>query len=210
MKDKDLNKKFRKTWENILYRCTNPKDKRYEYYKNKGVCNEWLEYNNFRKDMLLSFVFHVNENGLKNTTIDRIDNNKGYCKENCRWATWEEQRINKKSYKKAIEINCPQCHRNFLTTNYKKKFCNIICTKLFIEVPMERQKERKKAYQRFRFNNDIKWKSSRKASSKKWLDKVKSTVDFRKKRSEYMKMYRAKKWKCSEAEALRRIVDAAR
>ena len=68
------------TWNNMIQRCTNPKRKEYKNYGGRGifVCQEWLDVNNFIKDMYLSFI-----DGL---SLDRIDNDKGYSKDNCRWA----------------------------------------------------------------------------------------------------------------------------
>lgn len=49
------------------------------------------------------YIAHCEEYGEKNTTIDRIDVNWNYSKENCRWATWKEQQYNKRN-NIAIEI----------------------------------------------------------------------------------------------------------
>lgn len=77
-------------WETMRLRCHNPNNKKYYSYGARGiyVCEEWR--NNF-----LSFQEWALSNGYKKgLSIDRIDNNKGYYPDNCRWATIKEQQRN--------------------------------------------------------------------------------------------------------------------
>lgn len=70
-------------------RCLNPKSERYPIYGGRGikVCAEWMTFEGFKKDMLPTY--------REELTLDRIDVNGNYCKENCRWATIREQSENK-------------------------------------------------------------------------------------------------------------------
>ena len=71
-------------------RCKDPKNNRFKNYGGKGikVCEEW-------KTSFKSFCFDMGNRPTERHSLDRIDNNKGYHKENCRWATPQEQARNK-------------------------------------------------------------------------------------------------------------------
>lgn len=76
-------------WHNIIHRCDNPNFISYKDYGAKGIsyCDRWKDFLNFYEDM-----FSTYKDGLQ---IDRIDNNKGYSPENCRWVTPQENQRNK-------------------------------------------------------------------------------------------------------------------
>lgn len=87
------NNKFYRTWSGMKTRCTNPNNKNFEAYGGSGIGipKDWLEFENFKRDMYESYLEHINEKGEKQTTLDRIENSGGYSKENCRWRTPKEQ-----------------------------------------------------------------------------------------------------------------------
>ena len=79
-------------WSNMIQRCTNKNHPEYKNYGARGitVCNEWEK--SFEK-----FLEDMGEKPRKELSLDRIDNNKGYFKENCRWATGYMQAVNQRS-----------------------------------------------------------------------------------------------------------------
>lgn len=83
-------KKMYSSWSDMIRRCNDPKHKQYKYYGERGitVCDEWLDVKNFYKDM---------GDRPEGYSIERIDVNGNYCKENCCWIPKEKQARNKRN-----------------------------------------------------------------------------------------------------------------
>jgi hypothetical protein len=78
-----------KAWTSMRSRCRNPLDRNYPNYGGRGiaVCKEWDSYDKFKEDM---------GEQPEGSTLERIDNDKGYYKGNCKWATHIEQGRNRR------------------------------------------------------------------------------------------------------------------
>jgi hypothetical protein len=87
------------SWRKMIERCTNTNYHQYADYGGRGitVCPRWRR----------SFWAFVGAIGTRPTgkTLDRIDNDKGYYAENCRWATKEQQARNRRKPRKRQDVN---------------------------------------------------------------------------------------------------------
>ena len=82
-----------KSWTHMRDRCLNSNCKAYSNYGGRGItiCDEWIKYENFLQDMGEVPEGH---------SLDRIDVNGNYCKENCRWADDITQSRNRRCVEK--------------------------------------------------------------------------------------------------------------
>jgi len=79
---KTMRPKLYRVWATMRERCNNPRQCRYQYYGGKGVrvCEEWSDYGVFR-------IWAISNGYEEGLVIDRLDSDRDYCPENCRWVT---------------------------------------------------------------------------------------------------------------------------
>lgn len=119
-------------WCGIKDRCNNPQSDSYSNYGKRGIgiCVEWdNDFNSFME-------WSLNNGYLDNLTIDRIDNNKGYEPNNCRWTTSKEQGRNKRNnilifYKGKRQNLSAWCEE--LNLNYDTVWARLRVSKMSVE-----------------------------------------------------------------------------
>lgn len=100
--------RLHRIWKGMKTRCYNPRVDNFKNYGGRGVtvCEEWKgDFRSFRQWALI--------NGYRDDlSIERIDNNSGYCPSNCTWATRTDQNRNKRNNLR-IEIDgrCLTAHQ---------------------------------------------------------------------------------------------------
>ena len=85
-----MKKRLYSIWHNMKTRCYNPNTEKFQYYGGKGieVCEEW------RKSFQAFYSWALANGYRDDLTLDRLDSDKNYCPENCRWADMLTQNNN--------------------------------------------------------------------------------------------------------------------
>lgn len=139
------------TWRGMKERCNYVKHTHYKYYGGRGITYDprWEDLNEFIADMGLRPKGH---------SLDRINNNGPYCKENCRWASAKEQARNSGA---ARQIT------------YKSETMSIIawCEKLGLDYGLTRNRIQRgsspeEAFERPKFYREINGKPGERSLSK--------------------------------------------
>jgi hypothetical protein len=86
-----------KAWIGMKGRCLNPDYKNFKNYGGRGITVDPLWVSSFKK-----FLEDMGQAPTKQHSLDRIDNERGYTPENCRWATKKEQSRNTRTNRKLL------------------------------------------------------------------------------------------------------------
>lgn len=99
-------------YQSMLSRCTRPKNAGYHNYGGRGItiCERWLGADGF-----INFLADMGSRPSPTHSIDRKNNEGGYCPENCRWATKAEQSRNKRDVKMFTYQGLTMCVKDHAT-----------------------------------------------------------------------------------------------
>lgn len=93
-------------WKAMRQRCENPNRIGHKRYGGRGikVCDRWLVFENFLADM---------KEKPRGTTLERLDNDRGYEPGNCEWKSYHAQSRNKSSNRFITYQNRTQCRADW-------------------------------------------------------------------------------------------------
>ena len=98
-------KKFYERWRSMRSRTTNPKIDHYDAYGGRGInSDEFENFIDFYDAMYGSYKELADKIGEENTSLERIDPNKSYTKENCTWIDKHDQPKNQRRTRRFIAI----------------------------------------------------------------------------------------------------------
>lgn len=89
---------FYEVWKKMKHRCYNENNKNFHNYGGRGitVSSDWKVFEKFKEDMYQEYLDFNNTQGSQTATLERVNNDGNYCKENCSWVTIQQQQLNKK------------------------------------------------------------------------------------------------------------------
>jgi hypothetical protein len=88
--------KFNHVYWGMRTRCENSNATSHCNYGGRGIKCLWGTFEDFRDDMYETYIKHIDNFGVKNTLLDRIDNDGDYTSDNCKWSTRLEQNNNRR------------------------------------------------------------------------------------------------------------------
>lgn len=97
------NTRVYRIWRQMHQRCENPNAEGYENYGGRGILvdKNWDNFPTFFEDM--------GQPPTEAHTLDRVETDKGYSKENCKWATWTEQHRNRRDNRLVTAFGQTKC-----------------------------------------------------------------------------------------------------
>lgn len=85
------------SWQAMKTRCSNSNSVDYSSYGGRGITYDpaWESFDNFLRDL---------GEKPRGTSIDRINVDGNYTPDNCRWATFKQQRANQRQHKRSVHV----------------------------------------------------------------------------------------------------------
>ena len=106
------NPRLCRIYQAMRTRVNNPNYFQYHLWGGRGIKSEWNNFTEFFDDMGSEYINHILIHGEKNTQLDRIDCDKNYCVDNCRWVTIQEQVNNRRNVKRynvnGVDMTIPE------------------------------------------------------------------------------------------------------